>query len=270
MPQHVFIISDGTGGTAQQALKAALVQFEKTEVLTHIRPNIRHEKEVLKIISEAKQVKGVILHTIVSKKIRDLILEQGLLNDVGTIDLMGPLLAHLANNFDHSPTEKPGIFHKLNRAYFQRIEAVEFTLRHDDGQREEELDKADIILLGVSRTFKTPISVYMAHKGWKVANIPIILGFPLPEIIFKIPTKRVFCLTTNPTSLSSLRQVRDKHLGGGTGDYSNRSYVQKELNYALRMYKLHPHWAIINVTNKPIEEISSEILSSLRKRGKKI
>jgi len=265
MTHHVFIVSDGTGRTAKQSLKAALVQFELTEVQTYLRPNVRSKQQVIEIISEAYKIKGLIIHTIVSKKLRHLILEQGRLYDLLTIDLMGPLLAQLSNKFEYLPSEKPGIFHTLNKAYFQRIEAVEFTLSHDDGQRIEELNKAHIVLLGVSRTFKTPLSVYMANKGWRVANIPIILGVPLPEIIFEIPPERIFCLTTYPNRLVKLREIRDKHLKGLTGNYASLAYVQKELNYALRVFRIHPKWNIINVTNKPIEEISSEILTSLRK-----
>ena len=266
MIEHVFIISDGTGNTARQALKAALVQFESTEVETHVRPNVRKKKQVLDIIIEAHEIKGMIIHTVVSKKLRHFIHEQGRLYELRTIDLMGPLLAQLSHHFHNEPSEKPGIFHKFNRAYFQRIEAVEFTLRHDDGQRTEELDKADIVLLGVSRTFKTPLSVYMAYKGWSVANIPIIFGVKIPDIIYKIPPERVFCLSTVPNRLAALRQARDAHLGGLTGDYSNRAHVQKELNYALGIFRSSPEWTIINVTYKPIEEISSEILSHVRKK----
>lgn len=266
MLQHVFIVSDGTGGTAKQALKAALVQFESTEVQTHLRPDIRNEENVLSIVSEAHKINGLIIHTLVSKDLRHLILEQGRLHELITIDLMGPLLAQLSHHFENLPSEKPGIFRTLNKAYFQRIEAVEYTLRHDDGQRVDELNKADIVLLGVSRTFKTPLSFYMAHKGWRVANIPIILGIPIPDNIFDVPPKRVFCLTTNYSRLSELRQVRDVHLGGFTGDYSSPPHVLKELNYARRIFRMHPNWTVINVTNKPIEEISSEILSNLRKK----
>lgn len=268
MLQHVFVVSDGTGGTATQALKAALVQFEFTKVETHLRSNVRSEEQVLDIISEAHTLEGLIIHTIVSKKLRHLILEQGRLHELRTIDLMGPLLAQLSSHFENSPSEKPGIFGKLNKAYFQRIEAVEFTLRHDDGQHVDELDNADIILLGVSRTFKTPLSVYMAHKGWRVANVPIILGIPLPDIIYRLQSERIFCLTTISSRLSELRQERDKYLGGFTGNYSSRAYVKEELNYAQRIFRMHPKWTIVNVTNKPIEEISAEILAN--KRTKKI
>jgi len=266
MIQHIFIVSDGTGGTAQQALKAALVQFESIEVKTYVRPDVRAENQILDVINEAYQIKGMIMHTLVSKKLRHLMLEQGRLHELRTVDMMGPLLAHLSHHFENSPSENPGIYRTLNKAYFQRIEAVEFTLRHDDGQRVEELDKADIVLLGVSRTFKTPISVYMSHKGWRVANIPIILDVPFPDIVFELPPERIFCLTTIASRLSELRQVRDKHLGGLTGDYSNRSHVRKELNYASRIYRMHPKWTLIDVTDKPIEEISSEILATIRKK----
>ena len=177
MIEHIFIISDGTGNTAKQALTAALVQFESTEVETHIRPNVRKKKQVLDIISEAYEIKGIIIHTVVSKKLRHLIHELGRLHELRTIDLMGPLLAQLSHHFHNAPSEKPGIFHKYNRAYFQRIEAVEFTLCHDDGQRTEELNKADIVLLGVSRTFKTPLSVYMAYKPIEEISSEILSHF---------------------------------------------------------------------------------------------
>jgi regulator of PEP synthase PpsR (kinase-PPPase family) len=267
MKHNIFIISDGTGGTAKRALKAALVQFGKTETETFLYPRVRDEAQVLEIISEARRKRGLIVHTLVSKKLRHFILEQARLNDVGTIDIMGPLLAQLSHNFENTPSEKPGIFEVLNKAYFQRIKAVEFTIHHDDGLRVEELDKADIVLLGVSRTFKTPLSVYLAHKGWLVANVPIILGFDLPDTVFKLNPDRVFCLTTFSRRLAELRKTRDNYLGGNTGDYADQQYVKKELNYASRIYRLHPKWNIINVTNKPIEEISSEILSILRTKN---
>lgn len=266
MLQHVFVVSDGTGETAKHSLRAALVQFEFVNVRSHIRSNIRSDEQIKEIILEAHLVNGLIVHTMVTKKLRYLILEQGRLHELRTIDLMGPLLAQLSNHFENLPSEKPGIYQKLSRAYFQRIEAVEFTLRHDDGQHVEELEEADIVLLGVSRTFKTPLSVYMAHRGWRVANVPIILDLPVPDIIFKLPPERIFCLTTISSRLAELRQARDKYLGGFTGNYSSRSHVQQELNYALRIYRTHPKWTVVTVTNKPIEEICSEILFNIRKR----
>lgn len=262
--QHAFIISDGTGTTAIQTLKSALVQFNTIKVKKYMRPNIRNKEQILDVFSEAVKVKGFIIHTLVSKELRHFVLEQSGFHDIRTIDLMGPLLARLSNQFEHYPSEKPGIFNNLSKDYFKRIEAIEYALRHDDGQRINSLIDADIILLGVSRTFKTPLSVYMGHKGIKVANIPIILDIPIPEIIFKIPPHKIFCLHTFPKRLAILREVRTRRLGGFTGNYSNPLYVRKELNYALRIYKTQPKWTIINITHKPIEEISSEILKKLR------
>lgn len=267
MLQHIFIVSDGTGLTAKQSLTSALVQFELIEIQEHVRPNIRSMQQVLDVLAEADEVNGIIIHTLVSRDLRHFILRKGRLFNLRTIDLMGPLMAQLSHHFENTPTEKPGIFHKINKAYFQRIEAIEFALRHDDGQHVEELDKANIVLLGVSRTFKTPLSVYMAFKGWKVANVPIILGIPIPEIVFQLPPERVFCLTTFSRRLARLRLTREKHLGGLTGDYASPSYVQKELNYASRIYQMHPEWTIVNVTNKPIEEISSEIRRHIKEKG---
>jgi len=263
---HAFIISDGSGITAIHSLESAIAQFENIEVVNHMRPNIRTKEEIIAVLDEAETKEhSFVVHTVVSKDLRHFILEQGGLHDIRTIDLMGHLLGRLTSQFEHNPTEKPGSSHDLDKDYFKRIEAIEYTLRHDDGQRVEGYVEADIILLGVSRTFKTPLSVYLAHKGWKVANYPIVLDVPIPEILFKIPSERIFCLNTFPKRLAELRQVRTEHLGGFTGDYSSIPYVQKELNYALRIYKTHPKWSIINVTHKPIEEISSEILAKLKK-----
>ena len=265
MIQQVFIISDGTGRTAEQVLNAALMQFETRKVQTMIYPHVSTEKQILEIIAEASLTKSLVVFTLVSKKLRDVIISQCRLYDVEAIDLIGPLLAHFSHHFSHLPSEKPGIYYELNKPYFKRIEAVEYTLRHDDGQRIEELDKAEIVILGVSRTVKTPVSIYLAHKGWLVANIPIVLGIEPPEELFRIPPNRVFCLTTSPNHLAELRKVRETHLGGNLGDYAKPSYVMKELEYANTIFRRQARWTKIDVTNKPIEEISMEILAGLRK-----
>ena len=227
---HIFILSDGTGKTAEQTINAALTQFVKMETEVKLFPEVRTEKHVKEIFIEAAKVGGFIVHTVVSDQMRNLILRTGQLHNVETIDLMGPLLAQLSLQFANAPSERPGLFRQLNKAYFQRIEAMEFVLRHDDGQRVHELDKAEIVLIGVSRTFKTPLSIYLAYKGWFVANVPIILDFGLPPKIYDLPANRVFGLTTEARNLSVLRRVRHDHLGGATGDYANINYVQRELN----------------------------------------
>ena len=268
MVKQVFIISDGTGRTAEQVLSAALMQFENSKVQTNIFPHVSTKKQILEIIVKASRTKSLVLFTVVSQKLREIIIKQCRLYDVETIDLIGPLLAHFSHHFSHLPSEKPGLYYELNKSYFKRIEAVEYTLRHDDGQRTDELDKAEIVILGVSRTVKTPVSIYLAHKGWLVANIPIVLGIEPPEELFRIPPNRVFCLTTSPNHLAELRKVRETHLGGNLGDYAKPSYVMKELEYANTIFRRQARWTKIDVNNKPIEEISMEILSGLRKSDK--
>ncbi len=261
----IFIVSDGTGRTAEQFLNAALTQYQRTPVELFRRPNILTEDQIPEIIQEAVENNGFVVHTLVSKEMRDKILHIGKLHNVDTIDLMGPFLGHLSHQFSNLPAEVPGLFRKLNKAYFQRIESMEFAFRHDDGQRSHELDKAEIVLVGVSRTFKTPLSIYLAFKGWLVANVPIVYGINPPLDLSYLPDERVFGLYSGSAHLSTLRKVRDEHLGGLTGEYSELTFVRKELEYSNRIFSEHPAWKIINVTKKPIEEIASEILSHLRK-----
>jgi regulator of PEP synthase PpsR (kinase-PPPase family) len=257
---HIYIVSDGTGGTAERALNAALLQFEGAKIEIVRRPGVRTEKEVRKIVKEAGQVGGFIVHTLVTDKLRQEMLHAGRMENIETIDLMGPLLERLSRKFSISPVEKPGLFQQLNEEYFRRVETMEFAFRHDDGQRVDELYGAEIVLVGVSRTFKTPLSIYLAFKGWLVANVPIVLNMELPPILYELPATRIFALKSDPHRLASLRRVRDERLSGATGNYADPNFVIKEMAYALRIFNRQANWQIIDVTSKPIEEIASEIL----------
>lgn len=263
---HIFVVSDGTGQTAEQTLKAALTQYTSADVKMHRRPEVRTPQQAMYIVEEAAAVGGIIVHTIVSLDLRKALRRFGMLREVETIDLFGPLLARLTEYFAYTPSEKPGLFRKLNEEYFRRIDAMEFALAHDDGMRTGDLAKADIVLTGVSRTFKTPLSIYLAFKGWFVANVPIIMDIQPPPNLFRLKPGRVFCLTTSPRRLADLRSVRDESWGRKTGSYADPDFVRRELAYAKRLFRKRPDWPIIDVTNKPIEEISSEILSLARNR----
>lgn len=263
---HIFVVSDGTGRTAQQALNAALTQFEGAKVIINRRSAVRTKEQVFEIVEEAVNLNAFIVHTLVSDEMRGVLFRTARKHNIETIDLMGPLLIRLSLQFENAPLEKPGLFNQLNKAYFKRIESMEYSFRHDDGLRTHELPKADIVLVGVSRTFKTPLSIYLAFKGWFVANVPIVLGIEPPSILFSVKHERVFGLTTYPNRLSMLRRSRHEHLGGSTGEYADYSYVSRELKYAQSIFNSQPKWTVINVTNKPIEEIASEILSLLGKK----
>lgn len=265
---QVIIVSDGTGRTAQQALNAALTQFPGTDLEVIVYPDVSSPAEIQKIIEAAGSSGAIIVHTLVTNSLRELVLRESHKHNVETIDLMGPLLTRLSNQFIHQPTQQPGLYNKLNRDYFQRIDAMQFAFNHDDGQRTESLTDADVVLLGVSRTFKTPLSIYLAYKGWFAANVPIVMGINPPEIMNRIDPSKVFCLTTNASRLSELRRTRNERLGGNISNYSEPEYVTKEINFAMRYYHAHPAWTMITVTSKSVEEIASEILAIMAGRKK--
>lgn len=262
----IFIISDGTGRTATQALSAAMTQFPAQEVEIILHKEVRSKSKILIAVKDASEKEAFIVHTMVSNELREFMITSGRKFNVETIDLMGPLLGRLSEKLITSPTEKPGLFSEINKEYFKRIDAMQFAFQHDDGLRPEGLHKAEIVLLGVSRTFKTPLSIYLAFKGWFVANIPIVLGLEPPEELFKLPPERVICLTNNAHNLAKLRHTRQERFGHGMGDYSTPVFVERELNYADSIFRRQPKWPVIRVTNKPIEEIASEILAIINEK----
>jgi len=260
----IYAVSDGTGRTAEQALKAVLTQFQNREVEIIVKGEVRSEPQVEEIVREVARQKGFIVHTLVSESLRENILRICRIHNVEAIDLIGPLLLRLANFLHESPQGEPGLFFTLNKEYFKRIDSMQFAFTHDDGSRANEYNKAEIVLVGVSRTFKTPLSIFLAYKGWFVANFPVVMGAELPESLSTMPYGTVFGLTTQPYELSLLRLARQEYLGGASDDYAAVESVRKELNYARRIFNRF-EWPVIQVTNKPIEEIASEILSVKRR-----
>jgi [pyruvate, water dikinase]-phosphate phosphotransferase / [pyruvate, water dikinase] kinase len=260
----IFILSDGTGRTAEQTLQAALMQFPASTVDIVLKPQIRSEQQIEELIPEIKASQGMVVHTLVSQALRDNLVRITRIHNIDAIDLMGPLLGRLSLYFANSPTQEPGLFFQLNKEYFKRIDSMQFAFNHDDGQRFNEYNKAELVLVGVSRTFKTPLSIYLAFKGWFVANYPVILGVEPPAILTTLPPGRVFGLTTEAIDLSTLRTVRQQYLGGSTGNYASLEYVKRELAYASHLFAAH-EWPVVSVTSKPIEEIASEILAIKRR-----
>ena len=263
---NIFVISDGTGRTAQQALEAALTQFDRESVQITRFGSVRTEEQLEAVVNLAKDTGAFIIHTLVTDKLREALFHAARHENVDNIDLMGPLLQRLSDQLSADPSEQPGLFNVLNDSYFRKIEAMQFAFKHDDGKRIEDLKLAEIVLVGVSRTFKTPLSIFLAFKGWFVANVPIVLDVPPPEELFQVSPERVYCLTTYPNRLAILRRARQERLGGHTGSYAHPEHVKKEIAYANRIFEGKPKWQKINVTSKAIEEISAEILSILPKK----
>lgn len=259
-PYRIYVVSDGSGATAERVVQAALTQFKGEPVSIERRSRVRTPDAVRAVVREAKAAEGCIVHTLVLDTLREQMVREGRLHNVETIDLMGPLLARLSQQLAVSPAETPGLFRQLNREYFRRIESIEFAFHHDDGRRAHELDRAELVLVGVSRTFKTPLSIYLAFKGWFVANVPVIFDKPLPPALSDIAPSRVFGLTIDPVRLAELRQARQERWGAALGPYADPEFVSRETAYAIEIFESHAGWRVIDVTDKPIEETASEIL----------
>ena len=183
--KSVYLISDGTGETAWTMTRAALVQFKDTDIHLVRCKNIRTDVQLESSLAQAAQAGAVVIHTMVSPKLRKFISEYARKHSLQQIDLLGPLLEKLEIHFGGgTSTAEAGLLRSVDEKYFKRIEAIEFTVKHDDGKSVHDLGKADIVLLGVSRTSKTPLSIFLSHKGWKVANIPLIMGSPPPKGAF--------------------------------------------------------------------------------------
>ncbi len=265
---NIFAISDSTGRTVDQAARVVLAQFPKIESKVHVFNEIDSFEQIDDIIQQAHESKGLLIHSFVKHELSEHIWYEARLHNLEVINLLGPVLNRFSHFFHSTPEEKPGLFSRLNRDYFRRIETAEFALKHDDGAHVEGLVDAEIVLLGVSRTFKTPISIYLAFKGWLVANVPIVLDMPIPDIVYKLPPEKIFCLTTNPSILSRLRNVRNEYLLGTAPQYASYEYVKKEIRYAANLCNPHSKWTKIKVTAKPIEEIANNIINIYRRNTK--
>jgi len=263
----IFAVSDGSGSTAERVVQAALTQFEGASVVIERRSRVRTQEAVRRVVKEAAAAQGCVVHTLVLDTLREHMVRAGRIHNVETIDLMGPLLARLSQQLAVSPAEKPGLFRQLNKEYFRRIESMEFAFHHDDGRRAHELDRAEIVLLGVSRTFKTPLSIYLAFKGWFVANVPIIYEKPLPPTVLDLSPSKVFGLRIDPSRLAELRRGRQERWGTALGPYADPAFVRRETAYAEELFRAHPGWRTIEVTDKPIEEIASELLVLTEQRA---
>jgi hypothetical protein len=257
----IYIISDGTGETAATMIRAALVQYPQHDVSMVRHKNIRTEDQVEPIIQEAFERKGLIAYTVVSETLREKIREKSHALGIPTLDLLGPLLQTLDTYLGTATTAPTaGLLRAVDEQYFKRIEAIEYTVKHDDGKSLAALEKADIILVGISRTSKTPLSIFLSHKGWKVANIPIVLNRPLPEELFKVDQRKIVGLIIDIESLQRIRKNRLEKFGQDPGgEYSSLSYIVKEIEYAHELFKQNRKWPVFNVTDRALEETATEI-----------
>jgi regulator of PEP synthase PpsR (kinase-PPPase family) len=261
----IFVVSDATGETAERVARAALAQFGDTPVRMVRRGGVRTGVQVRAVVEEAATGDAIILHSLVSNELRRLMLAEARLRGVDSLDAIGPLLERIATHLKLTPQEKPGLLKQLTEARSREIEAVAFAFSHDDGQNVEDLDRAEVVLVGASRTMKTPAMLYLAYRGWFTANVPVVLDTPLPAKVLSVRPERVFCLVMAAGPLRELRRIRASGQGIPAEPYTSLEYINKELLHCRRLCLEHG-WRSIDVTGKSVEEVSREIIALLPER----
>jgi Uncharacterized protein conserved in bacteria len=267
LPYTIYILSDGTGETAATMIRAALVQYSNKDINIVRCKNVRTELQAEAIVEECYERRGMIAYTVASPQMRSKIRDMASSKGIPYFDLLGPLLSTLDTFFGVHSESNVNVLRAVDESYFKRIEAIEYTVKHDDGKTFAELDKADIVLVGISRTSKTPLSIFLSHKGWKVANVPMVLDTPLPEELFKIDQRRIVGLIIDMDSLQKIRKSRLEKFGQDQGgSYASMSHIHKEIEYAEKIFKQNRRWPVFNVTERALEETASEIVRIIAAR----
>ena len=262
--QPIYIVSGGSGETAYRMVQAALTQFTMGESSSLVRrfQNVRSLEDLDRVLGMAGDKRAIIVHTTVSQELRTYLSERCAELRITQVDLFGNLLDTLTLYLRERPEEKAGSFHAVGDKYFRRIEAIEFALKFDDGIDMTGLASADIVLVGISRTSKTPLSMYLAMEGFKVMNVPLVPGVPLPPELAPIPQGRIVGLTIQADRLQEIRAYRLKRLGaqGSADSYSDLGRIMDELAYADEVFKTHRRWPVLDVTGRSIEETAGLVL----------
>ena len=260
--QAIYVMSDGTGETAALMLKAALVQFKTQDVKFFRYKNVRNKSQLISVLDHLPEKTGLIVHTLVSPALRNLVSLETSKRGFLAVDLMGPLLENLGTLLNKEiPTASfPGGLRSVDEKYFKKIAAIEFTVKYDDGKCLEGLDKADIILVGISRTSKTPLSIFLSYKGLKVANVPLVEGQAVPDELFKVDQKKIVGLKIEIDALQRIRMKRLEKFGQDPhGSYASLSHINKEIQFAEELFSKNKRWPVVNVTDRALEETAAEI-----------
>jgi [pyruvate, water dikinase]-phosphate phosphotransferase / [pyruvate, water dikinase] kinase len=266
----VYVVSDSVGETAEFVVKAASIQFGGGGIDIRRIPYVSDRETILETVQAAKEENALIVFTLVLPDLSRLLIEEATKKGVPYVDIMGPMIQGLSKLFQRPPKMEPGLIHKLDDDYFRKVEAIEFAVKYDDGRDPRGLLSADVVLIGVSRTSKTPLSMYLAHKALKVANVPLVPEVEPPEELFQIPPSRCVGLTIDPYLLNNIRRERLKSLGLASGaNYASMDRILQELEYAEKVIR-RVGCPLIDVSNKAVEETASIILDMLKKGGKSV
>ena len=259
----IYLVGEGTGDTISKIARAALAQFHRENVVVKSFFLVTDEYHVKRIIKQASHDDALIAFSIVQPDLRDYLIKHAEQNSIKAIDVIGNFIIQLSLFLKEKPMAIPGRQYILDEDYFKRIDAINFSVKHDDGKLPEGLKLADIILIGLSRTGKTPLSTYLANQGWKVANVPIHPHMETPPEIFKVDAKKVFGLIINVESLVKLREARLEQLGlEPDAKYADPIKVAEEIEWSSGFFKKNKRWRVIDVSSKAIEEVAAGIVTA--------
>lgn len=262
----IDVLSDSTGETAEKVVRAALLQYPKSGAQIRLHTRVRSQEVARPILERAAAERALLVFTVVSPELREFIHQMTAELTIEAIDVIGSLIGKLGTYLDRAPIGMPSAMLPLSDEYFRRIESVEFAVKSDDGKDPRNFRKADIVLVGVSRTSKTPLSLLLAHRGLKVANLPLVLGAAIPFELRDAPQDRVVGLTIGIDQLCEIRQARLRQLGMPVEtNYGLREHVREELDYAETLFR-ERGWPVVDVTGRAVEESAVIILESLRER----
>lgn len=267
---HLHLISDATGETIHAVARACLSQFEAGHVREHFWNMVRNERQLAFALEEVQHKRGLVLYTLINDRLRQQ-LETGC-RDAGVpcVSILEPVMRALTHVLGDPGQAQPGRQHVLDHAYFSRIDALDFAIAHDDGQLNDQIHEADIILVGVSRSSKTPTSLYLANRGYKCANVPFVPGVPLPTALFELTRPLIVGLTKDPERLIQLRKSRVRYLQqSGPTDYVDPERVREEVMDARRVFGRN-EWPVIDVTRRAIEETAAEIITLLQHKRRSL
>ena len=264
---HLHLVSDSTGETLETVAKAGLARFEGIEAIKHFWPMVRSEGHLDRVIEEVARRPGLVIYTLVDGGVRDRLEQRCSALGLPMVSPLDPTIAALSGLLGQVATRRPGRQHIMDAAYFQRVDAINYTMVHDDGAAHDDWEEADIVLAGVSRTSKTPTSIYLANRGYKTANIPLVPQSPPPASLFALKKPLVVGLTTAADRLVSIRRNRLLTLGQAPDtDYVDQDQVETEIAFARRLFADHDI-PVIDVTRRSIEETAAAIINLVQSRA---
>ncbi len=265
----VYLVGEGTGETISRIARASLAQFNREHVEVKTFFLVTNENYISRIIKHAADDDALVAFSIVKPNLRDYLIKEADRRGIKAIDVIGNFIVQLSIFLKEKPLEIPGRQYILDEEYFRRIEAINFSVKHDDGKLPQGMKEADIVLVGLSRTGKTPLSTYLANQGWKVANVPVHPDMETPQDLFQANQKKVFGMIINVESLVKLREARLTQLGlDPDAKYSDPVQVFSEIEWCMNLFKQNPRWRIVDVSNRAIEEVAAGIVNAYR-TGKK-